>query len=123
MAVGFAVTIAIAVFFLGMGVYAIVAPASLIRPFGVTPETPTSRSEIRAVYGGFGLAIAAVMGYAAFREGDVQKGILITVGVALAGMALGRVVSAVVDERTPFYPNWFYFIVEATGAAALFAVA
>ena len=93
-----------------------------VRPFGVTPETPTSRSEIRAVYGGFGLAIAAVLAYADFRGGDVQKGILITVGVALAGMALGRIVSAVVDDRTPFYPNWFYCLVEAAAAAALFAV-
>ena len=123
MAVGFAVTIAIAVFFLGMGVYALAAPAALIRPFGVTPETPTSRSEIRAVYGGFGMAIAAVLGYAAFREGDVAKGILITVGIALAGMALGRIVSALVDAPPPFYPNWFYFIVEAVAAAALFVVA
>ena len=56
-----------------MGVYALAAPAALIRPFGVTPETPTSRSEIRAVYGGFGLAIAAVLAYADFRGGDVQK--------------------------------------------------
>ena len=74
MAVGFAVTIAIAVFFLGMGVYALAAPAALIRPFGVTLESPVSRSEVRAVYGGFGLAIAAVLGYAAFREGDVRRG-------------------------------------------------
>jgi hypothetical protein len=36
---------------------------------------------------------------------------------------LCRVVSAVVDDRTPFYPNWFYFIVEAVVAAALFEVA
>ena len=111
-----------AVFFLGMGLYALAAPAALIRPFGVTPETPTSRSEIRAVYGGFGLAIAAVLTYAAWRGGDVGKGILITVGISLAGMALGRVVSALVDARTPFYPNWFYGIVEAAAAAALFAV-
>jgi hypothetical protein len=117
-----AVVVVIAAFFLGMGVYALAAPAALVRPFGVTPETPTSRSEIRAVYGGFGLAIAAVLAYAAFRGGDVQKGILITVGVALAGMALGRIVSAVVDDRTPFYPNWFYCLLEAAAAAALFAV-
>ena len=37
-------------------------------------------------------------------------------------MALGRIVSAVIDERTPFYPNWLYFIVETAAAAALFAV-
>jgi len=120
--VAVAVIAVIAVFFLGMGAYALAAPAALIRPFGVALESPVSRSEVRAVYGGFGLAIAAVLAYAALREGDVQKGILITVGAALVGMALGRIVSAVVDQRTPFYPNWFYFIVEVVAAAALFAV-
>ncbi len=121
MAVG--VIVVIAVFFLGMGGYALAAPAALIRPFGVTLTSPVSRSEVRAVYGGFGLAIAAVLGYAAVRGGELQKGIVITVGVALAGMALGRIVSALLDERTSFYPNWFYCIVEAVAAAALFAVA
>jgi hypothetical protein len=121
--VGVAVIVVIALFFLGMGVYALAAPRALIRPFGVTLESATSRSEVRAVYGGFGLAIAAVLGYAAFRGGDLQKGVLITVGIALAGMALGRLVSAMFDERTPFYPNWLYFVVEAVAAAALFLAA
>ena len=112
----------IAVFFLGMGAYALAAPAALIRPFGVALESPVSRSEVRAVYGGFGLAIAALLAYAAARHGDVAKGILITVGASLVGMALGRIVSAIVDLRTPFYPNWFYCIVEAVAGAALFAV-
>jgi hypothetical protein len=31
-------------------------------------------------------------------------------------------VSAIVDARTPFYPNWFYCIVEVLAGAALFAV-
>jgi hypothetical protein len=31
-------------------------------------------------------------------------------------------VSAVVDDRTAFYPNWFYLMVEAAAAGALFAV-
>ena len=117
-----AIILVIAVFFLGMGVYALAAPAALIRPFGVTLDSPLSRSEVRAVYGGFGLAIAAVLAYAALRGGDVAKGILITVGVALIGMALGRIVSAVVDTRTPFYPNWLYCIVEVVAGGALLAV-
>jgi len=121
--VNVAVIVVIAVFFFGMGAYALAAPRALIRPFGVTLESPTSRSEVRAVYGGFGLAIAAVLSYAAFRGGDLQKGVLITVGIALAGMAVGRIVSLILDDRTPFYPNWLYFIVEAVAAAALFAVA
>jgi hypothetical protein len=41
-----------------MGTYALAAPAAIIRPFGTTLGGAASRSEIRAVYGGFGLAIA-----------------------------------------------------------------
>jgi hypothetical protein len=118
-----AVIVVGAVFFFGMGVYALAAPAAMIRPFGTQLPTAASRSEVRAVYGGFGLAIAAVLAYAAVRGGDLQKGILITIAAALAGMAFGRILSAFVDDRTAFYPNWFYCIVEAVGAAVLFAVA
>ena len=117
-----AVIAVIGVFFAGMGVYALAAPAALIRPFGITLTEATSRSEVRAVYGGFGLAIAGVLAYAAV-EPDVRTGILFTVGAALAGMAFGRVVSAVIDARTAFYPNWFYCLVELLAAAALFASA
>ncbi|WP_414688467.1 DUF4345 domain-containing protein [Mycobacterium sp.] len=120
--IGTAVIIVISVFFLGMGVYALAAPAALIRPFGITLGDAASRSEVRAVYGGFGLAIAGVLAYAAVQP-EHRVGILITVGAALAGMALGRVVSAVVDSRTAFYPNWFYCLVEIVAAAALLGVA
>ncbi|HEX2284011.1 MAG TPA: DUF4345 domain-containing protein [Mycobacterium sp.] len=118
-----AVIAVIAVFFLGMGVYALAAPAALIRPFGITLEHPVSRSEVRAVYGGFGVAIAGVLVVAAVQSGGVRSGILIAVGAALAGMAFGRVAAAVLGDRTSFYPNWFYCLVEITAAAALLAVA
>ena len=113
---------AIAVFFLGMGLYALAAPAALVRPIGITLGESASRSEVRAVYGGFGLAIAGVLAYAAVADGDLRTGILITVGAALAGMAFGRLAAAVVGDRTAFYPNWFYFLVELAAAAALFGV-
>jgi len=121
--VGTAIIVVIAVFFLGMGVYALAAPAAMLRPFGITLGEAAARSEVRAVYGGFGLAIAGVLAFAAVQGGDVARGITLAVAAALAGMAFGRLVSAVVDARTPFYPNWFYFLVEAAAAAALFAVA
>lgn len=117
-----AVIAVIGVFFAGMGGYALAVPDAIIRPFGITLGSAAARSEVRAVYGGFGLAIAGVLGYAVVADGAVRTGILITVGAALAGMAFGRLVSAVLDERTAFYPNWFYFLVEAVAAAALFAI-
>ena len=117
-----AVIAVIGVFFAGMGCYALAAPDAIIRPFGITLGSSAARSEVRAVYGGFGLAIAGVLGYAAVADAGARAGILIAVGAALAGMAFGRVVSAVLDDRTAFYPNWFYCLVEAVAAAALFAI-
>ena len=117
-----AVIAVIGVFFAGMGCYALAAPTAIIRPFGITLGGASARSEVRAVYGGFGLAIAGVLGYAAVAGDGVRTGIVITVGVALAGMAFGRLVSALLDDRTAFYPNWFYCLVEAVAAAALLAI-
>lgn len=116
------IVIVVGVFFAGMGVYALAAPAAILRPFGFRIDTAATRAEVRAVYGGFGLAIAAVLGYAIATPGQ-RTGILIAVGAALAGMAFGRIVSAVLGDRTSFYPNWFYCLVEAIGAAALFLAA
>lgn len=115
-----AVIVIVGVFFLGMGLYALAAPAMMLRPFGFVLGTDVQRAEVRAVYGGFGVAIAAVLGCAAASPGQLRTGVLITVGAALAGMAFGRLASAVLGDRTSFYPNWFYFLVEAVAAAALF---
>lgn len=106
------------IFFAGMGVFALARPAALIRPFGITLPIPESRAEVRAVYGGFGLAIAGVLALAA-ADPALQDGILVTVAAALGGMAFGRLVSGIVDAPKGFYPNWFYFIVEVVAAAAL----
>ncbi|WP_280240802.1 DUF4345 family protein [Nocardia abscessus] len=113
----------VGVFFLGMGAYALAAPAALIKPFGVQLTEPSARYEVRAVYGGFGVAMAAVLAAAAVDLGSLRGGIMVAVGAALGGMALGRVVSAVLDERTAFYPTWFYGVVEAVGATSLFLAA
>jgi hypothetical protein len=112
----------VGVFFAGMGVYALAAPAAILRPFGFRIDSAPTRAEVRAVYGGFGVAMAGVLGYAIATPG-LRTGIVITVGVALAGMAFGRIVSGVLGDRTSFYPNWFYCLVEAIGAGALFLAA
>ncbi len=113
-----AVIVLIGVFFFGMGIFAWARPAALILPFGITLPIPESRAEVRAVYGGFGLAIAGVLAVAV-SDPTLRDGILITVAAALGGMAFGRLVSGVIDRPKAFYPNWFYFVVEAVAAAAL----
>lgn len=109
-------------FFLLMGLYGLLAPAALVRPFGLVVDQPKSRSEVRAVYGGFGLAMAVALGVA-LTVPTLEDGIVLAVAFALGGMAFGRLVSRLVDRATAFYPIWFYFLIEALAAGLLALVA
>ncbi|WP_069160165.1 DUF4345 domain-containing protein [Nocardia altamirensis] len=113
----------VAVLFVGMGLYALCVPAALARPFGLSAATAVSRAEIRAVYGGFGIAVAGVLFWSAFGGGDLRTGAALTVGFALAGMAGGRIVSWLIDRGMRFYPIWFYCVVELVGAGLLLSFA
>ncbi|WP_328389123.1 DUF4345 domain-containing protein [Nocardia sp. NBC_00416] len=108
--------------FAGMGLFALVAPARLTEPFAIPVTTAAGRSEVRAVYGGFGLALAAALCWSAMGSDELRRGVVLAVAVALAGMAVGRVLSRLLDGPVPFYPVWFYFWVETVAAAALLAV-
>ncbi|SDK49498.1 protein of unknown function [Nocardioides sp. YR527] len=113
----------IGVFFLAMGTYALISPGALVAPFRLSAQAPESRSEVRAVYGGFGIAMAGVLGAAALDIGDIRSGAVITVGLALIGMAGGRLVSRLLDTPVGFYPIWFYFWIELAAGTALFLCA
>ncbi|MGW0864543.1 DUF4345 family protein [Streptomyces sp. NPDC002611] len=110
----------VALFFLGMGLFGLVAPRALIRPFGIELSVPEARAEVRAVYGGFGVAVGALLTWAVLGgSGGVRSGVVLTVAVSLAGMAFGRLVARVVERPSAFYPSWFYFWVETVGAVVL----
>lgn len=113
------VIVVVAVFFLAMGLYGLAAPAALIRPFGVVLSSADARTEVRAVYGGFGIAMAGLLAVAALDVGQVRQGAVLAVACALAGMAVGHLVGWVADRQIGFYPTWFYFGVEAVAAGAL----
>src|SRR5690606_15566269 len=90
------VIVVVAVLFLGIGLYGPVAPAALVRPFGVAADTAEARTEIRAVYGGFGVAVAGLLIAAAADAGGIRTGVAVTVAAALLGMASGRLVARMV---------------------------
>jgi hypothetical protein len=114
------VALAIAVVMALMGVAALVRPAAIWAPFGVAPTTPDSRSEVRAVYGGFGLAIAALLVFAIEdASAGVREGILLAVALSFFGMAAGRVVSALVEPRTLLAWPGFFLLVELAGGELL----
>jgi hypothetical protein len=102
-----------------MGLAALAKPAVIWAPFGVEPTTPASRSEVRAVYGGFGLAIAGVLVFATDATPGVREGILLAVAVSLFGMAAGRVVSALFEPRTLLGAPGLFLVIEVVAGELL----
>jgi hypothetical protein len=110
----------IAALFALMGLAAIARPERILATVGTPALTRDGRNEVRAVYGGFGLAIAALL-CAARYDAAIRSGALLAVGLALAGMAAGRVLSILLDGAPGRYP-WIYLAVELAGAAALLEI-
>lgn len=109
----------VALFFLGMGVVGLFAPAFVAGSFGISLGSSDARTEVRAVYGGFGIAMAILLVCAAVGVSGLRPGAVLAVATALFGMAIGRLASRTVDRPSAFYPSWLYFWVELVGAALL----
>jgi hypothetical protein len=77
------------ILFAAMGAGLIWKPEYVSRLTGVELTTVESRNEVRAVYGGFGVAMAIAMFIAMVSTG-LRGGIMVTTGLALIGMAAGR---------------------------------
>jgi hypothetical protein len=110
-------TIVIALGFLAMGAFALAVPSKVLSVFGVTVASIDGRNEVRAVYGGFGIAIGLLL-LAAGGAPSLQPGVIAAVAVALAGMAGGRIVAAFLDGSPGFYP-WLFCAIEVAAAAGL----
>ena len=113
------VTMLIALGFIAMGAYALAVPSNVLSIFGVTVASIDGRNEVRAVYGGFGIAIGLLL-LVAGGAPALQPGVFAAVAVALVGMAGGRIVAALLDGSPGFYP-WLFCAIEIAGAAGLVA--
>jgi hypothetical protein len=107
------------VFFVGIGLMALASPESITRTFGITTLTDAGRNEVRAVYGGFGLAVAALL-VVALNDPTLRAGVLLAIAASVGGMAAGRLVAAAVERPAAFYPSWFYFVAETAMAVVLY---
>jgi hypothetical protein len=114
MTIGIAVN---AAFFLCMGLGALVSPRWVTSFVQWAPETVDARNEVRAVYGGFGVAISALLVYAAYHP-DVRSGIILAVAIALLGMASGRILSVLI-ERPGRWPLVFILMESALAGLLL----
>jgi Domain of unknown function (DUF4345) len=106
-----------------MALGALLRPRTVLAQFGVDAGTVESRNEVRAVYGGFGLAVATLLTIAAVGDPSTAEGIFVAVAIALAGMAGGRIVGAIAEWPRSAYPVWVFFAIEVASAAALLVAA
>jgi hypothetical protein len=106
----------VALGFAVMGGVALFRPASIGDYFDVRIDSVDGRNEVRAVYGGFGLAMALAL-FMATGQPALRSGVVACVALALAGMAGGRLFSALL-ERPGFWP-WFFCGVEVSAAGLL----
>jgi Domain of unknown function (DUF4345) len=98
-----------AVMYLALGVMALAMPMQLLRGVGITVVGRAGRSEIRAVYGGFPLAVVGLL-CATFAMPTVANGILLALAVVTLGMPAGRIFSALLDRGIGKLPMVFTVI-------------
>ena len=90
--------------FAAMGLVALLQPHRVTGQFGIPALSVDGRNEVRAVYGGFGLAMAAMLVAAAIQP-SLQTGVCLAVAAALLGMAIGRLASAAMDRELGRWPR------------------
>ena len=92
----------VALFFLVMGLWALFLTDSFADLVGFSLDVDRGPNEIRAVYGGFGIAMA-IMAWGAVFSSPPALGLLTALGIALLGMAAGRAVSMMIEGQVPLY--------------------
>jgi len=103
-----------------MGVGALACPFLVSRQFDISTLTAAGRNEVRAVYGGFGLAMAACLAAALWLP-DLRVGVCLTVAAALAGMAVGRLISAMMDQTLGRLPAAYLALETVTALLLAYA--
>lgn len=103
------------IFYLALGLAALVRPATLLGGFGLAAAGRDARNEVRAVYGGFPLAAAGLAFWSAGGAGQ-SAGICLALAVASLGMAAGRLVSAIIDRGIGRLPALFVAVELAVAA-------
>lgn len=106
--------------FIFMGLGSFVFPERVTAQFDIPRLSVSGKSEVRAVYGGFGVLMGLMLLVALYMP-ELRQGICLTVAAALAGMAIGRIGSAIMDRTIGGYPL-FYMCLESVLASLIFYV-
>jgi hypothetical protein len=104
-----------AIAFAFFGVWLLATPRALAG-VGIPADNANARAEIRAMYGGFELGIAAFLGFCLLRPEWTEPGLWFQL-LALGGLALGRLIGISVERGGVRRLLWFFALIEVVGAA------
>ena len=107
--------------FIVMGLGAVIKPLLVTAQFGILELSAAGRNEVRAVYGGFGILMGVAL-LVALRHADLRGGVVFASACALAGMAAGRLVSALIDRTIDKGPLLYLVIEVAVALLLIFAL-
>lgn len=102
----------------GLGIVGLASPEFVVGAFDQRIATSAYRGEVRGVYGGMSLCFAGALAWAN-RDRAGRRMVLKTIGLATAGIAAGRVITAVADGQIEAWPTAALLASEVTMAAGL----
>ena len=105
-----------AVTFLAFGVAFLVAPVELAGNAELGVATPTARAEVRTIFGGFEVGLAAFLFACLARPDRVATGLLCS-ALTMTGFALARGASALLDG--PVAPVMYWLLAAEVGGIAM----
>ncbi|MBV1934345.1 MAG: DUF4345 domain-containing protein [Parvibaculaceae bacterium] len=102
-------TLGVALFFFYMGFGAVIDPDSTLSYFSAGTLGADMRNEVRAVYGGYGVAIGLLL-LATLKMSSLKTGVRLTVSVSVGGMAAGRFLSMLMEQPAGDFPLLILFV-------------
>lgn len=91
-----------ALLWLPYGIYCFLDPGSLAGAAGVSFQSPTGSTELRAMYGGLQAALGALAGLAAFRPALLRPALL-AIAFLTAGLGTARLLGSALDGDLSSY--------------------
>jgi hypothetical protein len=109
-----------ALVFVGIGLGFLIVPVQWAAIVEIPLPTAMARTDLRATYGGFDLAVGVFLGLCALRAEWIRPG-LVALGLAAAGFAGGRLLGILVEgAASPLMVG--FLVIEVTGSVLAFAL-
>jgi len=97
----------IALMFLAFGAWSLADPLGMTSQLDVTVSGPNAAFEMRGIFGGVSLGLAAMTAAGALRPAAFQRPALFVLLVYMGGYTLARTVSLLIGD-SPTFSGWFF---------------